>query len=419
MCSPMEGVAFGAGDECGAEFAAFFTEHHRALGRLAYRRLGRAHAAEEITADAFADVWRRWDELSGGRAASSEAAAVSALYEAVARIAAQRVSASARHRHAAGYAEPQAPYEPNGAHIRELLSERMALIPPHRTASAAVHESGAVHESAAFDETADDDERRRGAGGRRRSKRPGPVTTVIGANALAALIAISVAMCSGPGSPASGNSAIVTTGQSMSAGSTTGSASGSPSASGTSWMTPSHSPSASASHTPTAGRTSPPAGASAMGNGTPPGAGSASTRPPTSAAPPPAPNPPNLVSVTAAVNPASNQSWPALQVTTLIRQTLSALTITIHIAACAGLSARANWDSGSGGEFEERTIIFSDGAITYVFSLIPGEQASVGEVGFTAQFTHSGEDWTPSADTYSVAASAAGSSASQKVEGSF
>jgi hypothetical protein len=416
----MEGVAVGAGDECGAEFAAFFAEHHRALGRLAYRRLGRAHAAEEVTADAFADVWRRWDELSGGGggSGSSEAAAVAALYEAVGRIATERVSASARHRLAAGYGEPQAPYEPNGTHIRALLSERLALIPPHRTAPAAVQETDAFGAAVSFDETATDEQGRHARGGPRRSKRPGPVATVIGANALAAFIAVAVAMCSGPASPA-GDSTIVTTGQSVGAGGAMGFGSASPSASAT-WMTPSPSPSASPSHSPTAVRTTPPPpGASAMGNGPAPSARPAPTTPLTSAAPPPAPNPPNLVTVVAGVNPASNASWPALEVATFIHQTLDALTITIHIAPCPGLSAEANWNSGASGEFAERTSIFGDGSITYVFSLIPGQLASTGEVGFNAQFTHSGRGWNASADTYSVAATAAGTAASQKVEGRF
>jgi RNA polymerase sigma-70 factor (sigma-E family) len=46
------------------EFTGFFGAHAGALGRLAYLLVGDRHAAEDLTADVFLDVWRSWDRVS-------------------------------------------------------------------------------------------------------------------------------------------------------------------------------------------------------------------------------------------------------------------------------------------------------------------------------------------------------------------
>lgn len=46
------------------EFTSFFDAHVTALERLAYLLVGDRHAAEDLTADVFLDVWRTWDRVS-------------------------------------------------------------------------------------------------------------------------------------------------------------------------------------------------------------------------------------------------------------------------------------------------------------------------------------------------------------------
>ncbi len=50
------------GDE--AEFRAFFESHHSGLGRFAYLLTGDPDDADDLVADAFAQVWRNWDRVS-------------------------------------------------------------------------------------------------------------------------------------------------------------------------------------------------------------------------------------------------------------------------------------------------------------------------------------------------------------------
>jgi RNA polymerase sigma-70 factor (sigma-E family) len=45
-------------------FGEFFAAHHRELGRLAYLLSGDRDAADDITAEAFAEAWRRWERVS-------------------------------------------------------------------------------------------------------------------------------------------------------------------------------------------------------------------------------------------------------------------------------------------------------------------------------------------------------------------
>jgi len=119
------------------------------------------------------------------------------------------------------------------------------------------------------------------------------------------------------------------------------------------------------------------------------------------------------------VNHGSNGSWSQLDVAASIDQTLSALTITITVADCPGLSPAGAWDNGAGGQFTETTTVNADGSISYVFKLNPGNEVTSGDVTFAAQFSHAFHSWTASADTYSVAAVVAASGATDSFGGSF
>ena len=61
----MAATAPGATDNAARQaFGVFFTSHHRELGRLAFLLSGDQHAAEDITAEAFAEAWRRWGNVT-------------------------------------------------------------------------------------------------------------------------------------------------------------------------------------------------------------------------------------------------------------------------------------------------------------------------------------------------------------------
>lgn len=46
-----------------ARFDAFFDAHHRGLARLAYLLSGDPDAADDLTAEAFTQAWKRWDQV--------------------------------------------------------------------------------------------------------------------------------------------------------------------------------------------------------------------------------------------------------------------------------------------------------------------------------------------------------------------
>lgn len=46
-------------------FEAFFEAHHRDLSRLAFLLTGDHDAADNLTAEAFAEAWKRWDRVTG------------------------------------------------------------------------------------------------------------------------------------------------------------------------------------------------------------------------------------------------------------------------------------------------------------------------------------------------------------------
>ena len=61
----MAATAFGTTDRAArAAFDAFFIAHHREYARLAYLLSGDADAAEDITAEAFAQAWLRWEKVA-------------------------------------------------------------------------------------------------------------------------------------------------------------------------------------------------------------------------------------------------------------------------------------------------------------------------------------------------------------------
>jgi len=47
-----------------ARFDAFFDAHHRDLARLAFLLSGDPDAAEDLTAEAFTQAWKRWDQVT-------------------------------------------------------------------------------------------------------------------------------------------------------------------------------------------------------------------------------------------------------------------------------------------------------------------------------------------------------------------
>jgi RNA polymerase sigma-70 factor (sigma-E family) len=53
----------GSEEEARVRFDAFFDAHHRDLARLAYLLSGDRDAAEDLTAEAFTQAWKRWDRV--------------------------------------------------------------------------------------------------------------------------------------------------------------------------------------------------------------------------------------------------------------------------------------------------------------------------------------------------------------------
>jgi RNA polymerase sigma-70 factor (sigma-E family) len=50
-------------DEAGTQFDAFFEQHHRDLARLAFLLSGDHDAADDLTAEALAEAWKRWGKV--------------------------------------------------------------------------------------------------------------------------------------------------------------------------------------------------------------------------------------------------------------------------------------------------------------------------------------------------------------------
>jgi len=58
-------TAGGAGADARAQFDAFFDAHHRDLARLAFLLSGDPDAADDLTAEAFTEAWKRWEQVTG------------------------------------------------------------------------------------------------------------------------------------------------------------------------------------------------------------------------------------------------------------------------------------------------------------------------------------------------------------------
>jgi hypothetical protein len=395
----MEAVQPGApGEAPRADFGAFFAAQHRELGLLAYRLCGERDVAEEIAADAFAEAWRRWDEISESGSEGSDSPAA-AMHEIVARLADGRVRRAAAE-------QPQSPYEPDSTHIWALMNERIALTSPQNTTRLA---PGAVGFAVGG-------QREGGAFGRFR--RPGPIGIVIGANAVAAVVAIVVTVAtlgsSGPG----GHTTVALTETNTAEGASADSASP---AAGATYSTPTRSASASASPSPTPDQSTNSASASAAAPTTAP-AGVVS---PTTATSPSAVSSSastasaDLMTASGSVNVYSSTTWTQIDVDMDIEQTLSALTVTIRVADCTDLSEAGEWNSGASGQIDDTATTNADGSVTYEYVLASGDEATTGDVSFAAQFSHAASGWSGSADTYTVSARSASSGATENLGGSF
>jgi len=388
----MEGVELDApGDRARADFGAFFAEYHRALGLLAYRLSGDRQVAEEVTADAFAEAWRRWDEISRSDSAAA------GMREILARYAADRVRRADPN-------EPQDPYEPDTTRIQALLFERIALIPQPRTVTVRLGGRGGVEHS-----------RRRVTIGPRRFRRPGAVRIVIAANATAAVIAIVVAMTTGGAS--AGHSKTVPV--SMADPSTTatspthaGTAAGSVASQSASAVA---SPSPTTFNQPTNSATSFSAATTAAAVLRSPSASATASSTPTATTTKFA----NFLTASGTVNINSTTTWTELDVETDIAKALRSLTITFTVEPCPGLIAQGNWNDAASGQFSETTTTNANGSITYVFALTPGDQVGPGDVSFAVQFSHDASGWSAGADTYDVAATKAATGSADDLGGSF
>lgn len=387
----MESVGLDAGAErARPEFGAYFAEHHREVCTLAYQLCGDRAVAEEVTADAFAEAWRVWDELTRDDAPRAE----EAMRAIVARLVEGRARGAAR--------SPEASdgvVRADSGRIRALLAERITLIPPQDAPTVLIPRIPDLGEESAADEEP-----------AARFRRPVVLSAAIGVGALVVIAGIVMA--------ASGNSTAKTSNQSplslaatgtiaaaVPGSVTTGAASGSASASAS--ASPSHSPSASPSATHTASAS---ASATTVTSAATTAAAAAAT---SSAAT-------NALSISTSVDGGNSNSWSTtLNLTTTVNQTLSALTITINVASAPGLSHGSAWDSGAGGQFSESTTQNDDGSITFTFSLNSGQQAGSGSISFAAQFNHNNHNWSASDDTYAVSAKVASSGATASYGGSF
>ena len=401
----MEGVELGAPSEAArADFGTFFTDHCRELALLAHERSGRRVVAEEITADAFAEAWRRWEEISVSDSP------VGVLREIAARLAEGRLR-----RPEPGQA--QDPYEPDSARIWDLANERIALIPPQRTTTLQLGGAGS-----------DDGTRRKtGAGGRFR--RPGPIGIVIAANAVAAVVAIVVTATTVGSSGHSGH-LTVSLAETNTVRAQAPESDSPKQAEAATDFTPSHEASADASPSPTADQPTNSALASASASTSVAAAGAGAGTSPSASVSTSAVSTQtsgttgssgnaDLLSASGSVNVYSSTTWTQLDVDADITQTLSAMTITVHVADCTELAETGQWDSGASGEFSTTATTNANGSITYEFQLVSGEEATPGSVSFAVQFSHAASGWSASADTYSVTAASASSGATDALGGSF
>ncbi len=396
----MEAVGFeAAGVGPGTDFGAFFAEQHGEVALLAQRLCGTRDVAEEIAADAFAEAWRRWDELTAAAADRS-----AAMDEIVQRLVHERAGRPGRRARPAQHPEG----EPDGARVRALLAERLTLIPSQDAPTVVM---------ARITEPAADAAAKPPAAAWFR--RPAPLGGAIAAVALVAVGAIAMSGSSGGGHPATGQAAVpltrtdaiaptaIATGSASASKAASLPAGPSPSAVTASSNTASPSPSASAS--PTAAVTTTLSAAATSPSAAAPSTSALVLAPASTSA---------AVTVSTSVQGATS-TWTQLDMTVTVNQTLSAFTLTITVADCAGLSAAGAWDSGAGGQFSTTTTTHSDGSISYTFALGSSGQVNPAGISFAAQFVHAPGGWKAAADSYSLTAAVAGSGAADDVGGGF
>jgi RNA polymerase sigma-70 factor (sigma-E family) len=58
-------AARAADADARVQFDVFFDAHHRDLARLAFLLSGDPDAADDLTAEAFTQAWKRWDQVTG------------------------------------------------------------------------------------------------------------------------------------------------------------------------------------------------------------------------------------------------------------------------------------------------------------------------------------------------------------------
>jgi DNA-directed RNA polymerase specialized sigma24 family protein len=388
----MKGVGLGTdGDGTWAEFGTYFAEHEREVGLLAFQLCGERDVAEELTADAFAEAWRCWDEWARVGVARSEA-----MRGIVQRLAQGRVRAAGRGPESQ---DAQDAEELDGARVRALLAERITLIPPEDAPTVVIARIVEPAEPAEESATVTT-----------RFRRPVVISAVIVAGSLVVIGAVALAASGNGGTPQASPTPL-----SLAATGTFGSVATVPrTAGGATSGSPSRSASPSPSRSPS---TSPSASARASASSSPTGAASSTVAAVTSATS--AATTSGALTASASVNHGSNGSWTQLDVATTVDQPLSALTITITVADCPGLSAAGAWNSGAGGQFGETTTTNADGSITYVFALTPGNEVTPGQISFAAQFSHAVHSWSAAADTYSVTAEEAASRTTESLNGAF
>ena len=184
-----------------------------------------------------------------------------------------------------------------------------------------------------------------------------------------------------------------------------------PEQSGTDTDSPSASPAATGS------QSQPPAAATA--GSTHPGASSSTSASATSSAPATDTAASALVGAAAAIDSGSNANWAQLDLNVTVKQSLTALDVTVKVSNCTGLAETGAWDSGATGQFTETTSKDSDGSITYEFQLTPGHEVSTGTVTFAVQFNHASTGWYAADDTFYASARTATSTSASSAHGAY
>jgi len=175
------------------------------------------------------------------------------------------------------------------------------------------------------------------------------------------------------------------------------------------------------SQSPSTPGTRPPTGAGGNRTASPSGAASSNTATsPVSASAPTGGSATGSAaySAVASLDATSNPNWAQLDVNLTVREPLTALEITITVAAGPGVSETGEFDSGASGLFTPAAASGPDGSITYTFRLNTGQTVPSGGIEFAAQFNHAATGWAASADRYRVSAGPA-SAAPVVIQGSY